>query len=880
MIGRRLGHYEIVEKLGEGGMGAVYRARDAKLGRDVALKLLPDFLAGDRERTARLEREAHLLASLNHPNVATLHGLEESDGLKYLVMELVPGETLAEKISGGPLRLEECLGILRQIAEGLEAAHEKGVIHRDLKPANVVVTSEGRIKVLDFGLAKAVAEEAPKADLSKSPTLTREGTEHGIILGTAPYMSPEQARGKTLDRRTDIWSFGCVFYEALTGRKAFAGETVSDTIAVILEKEPDWTALPARTPPKIRDLLRRCFQKEPHRRLRDIGDARIEIEEALAEPSAAPVTRPRRHHLPWVVAAVVSAVALWSLMRLRAEPERAVTRLTVTVPPEQALTWANDPSVALSPDGRRLVFVGGLGTERKLYVRPLDELVGIPIPGTEGATTAFFSPDGESVGFYSQQRKLMKVRLDTGLPVTLTDVPDAWGASWGPGDIILFSPTGSGLSRVSPSGGSPTVVTTPNAAQGETSHRWPEILPDGMSALFTILTATGSSRIALLSFDTGEYRVLLEGGSFARYVPTGHLVYVSEGALLAAPFDLERLELTGAPVPILEGLWTQPANGTAHFAYSAEGTFVYVPRVEPESTLVWVDRAGVVRPVTEIRRGFEDPRLSPDGERLSVAIQQSDQFHIWIYAMARDSFERLSFGPDQDQAAIWTPDGKRLTFRRGEISNLFWQPADGSGPEERLTTSPYVQRASSWSPDGKVLVYNERSPSEEAWDLWLFNLEDEPSQRPFLETPFREPFGAVSPDGRFLAYISNESGRLEIYVRPFPGPRGGKWKISTEGGVQPVWARSGREIFYRNGDKMMAAAIETEPEFRAGKPTLLFEGKFHRPEFAFPQYDVALDGQRFVMIQDVESAPTQIHIFQNWFSELKKRVPAGGNVGR
>jgi serine/threonine-protein kinase len=872
MIGRKLGHYEIVEKIGEGGMGAVYRARDKTLGRDVAIKLLPDFLAGDREKIARLEREAHLLASLNHPNIATLHGLEDSEGLKYLVMELVPGETLDERISRAPLRLEECLGILRQIAEALEAAHEKGIVHRDLKPANVVVTSEGRVKVLDFGLAKAVAEDAPPSDISKSPTLTREGTEHGVILGTAPYMSPEQARGKSLDRRTDIWSFGCVFYEALTGRKAFSGETVSDTIAAILEREPDWTALPGRTPVKIRDLLRRCFQKEPHRRLRDIGDARIEIEEALAEPSAAPVTGPSRRYLPWVVTALVSAIAIGSLLRPRAEPERAVSRLTVNLPPEQALTWQNDPSLALSPDGRRLVYVGGSDSERRLYVRSIDRLEALPIPGTEGAVTAFFSPDGESVGFYGAQRKLKKVRLDSGLPVTLTDVPDAWGGSWGAGDIILFSPAGSGLSRVSASGGSPTVVTTPNAAQGETSHRWPEILPDGKTALFTILTETASFRIAHLSLDTGEYRVLLEGGSFARYVPTGHLVYVSDGMLLAAPFDLGSLELTGEPVPVLEGVWTQTGFGTAHFAFSADGTLAYVPPPALESALVSVDRGGAVRPITGERRRYNFPRLSPDGQRLAVTIAGNDGTHIWLYDAARDVFARASFGPNNESWPIWTADGNRLTFQREE-GNIFWQPADGSGEAERLTTgeSP-LQVPASWSPDGKTLVYTD-APLDGTYDIWLLALEGEPRSRPFLQTAFNEAGGTFSPDGRFLAYASDESGRYEVYVRPFPGP-GSKWQISSEGGLQPVWARSGHEIFYRDADKMMAVAVETEPAFRPAKPALLFEGKFSRPEFPTPRYDISPDARRFVMLQDVTSWPPQIHVVQNWFEELKKLVPA------
>ncbi len=864
MIGRTLGHYEIVEKLGEGGMGAVYRARDTTLGRDVALKLLPEFVAGDREKIARLEREARLLASLSHPNIATLHGLEESTGLKYLVMELVPGETLAERIARGPVRIDECLGLFRQIAEGLEAAHEKGIVHRDLKPANVIVTPEGRVKVLDFGLAKAVAEEAPSSDMSKSPTLTREGTEQGVILGTASYMSPEQARGKTLDRRTDIWSFGCVFYEALTGKKAFPGETVSDILAAILEREPDWMALPARTPLKIRDLLRRCLQKDPHRRQQHVGDARIEID----EPSESPVTVPRHRYLPWTVAAVVSGIALWSLLRPVAEPERAVSRFTVNLPPEQALTHPNDSAVALSPDGRRLVYVDGV--ERRLYVRSLDQLEARPIPGTEGALTAFFSPDGEWVGFYTgNPTKLKKVRFDSQLPIVLCDAQDAWGASWGPGENILFAPRAlSGLSRVSASGGAQSVVTTPDTTQGETSHRRPEFLPDGKSALFTILTDTGSSRIALLSLETGDYRVLFEGGSHARYVHTGHVVYANDGMLLAAPFDLERLEVTGEPVPILEGVWTNSQNGTAHFAVSRDGTLAYVPPIAEERTLVWVDRAGAVRPILETRRVFEDPRLSPDGRRLAVTIRD-DGYHIWVYEIARDILTRLSLGSNNEEAPVWAPDGSRLVFMIGPPANLFWQRADGSGEAERLSTSDQAQTPTSWSPDGKVLVYHQRADTR---DIWLLTLEGEKRAHPFLQSPFEESGGVLSPDGRFLAYHSNESGKSEVFVRAFQGP-GEKWQISNDGGRQPVWARNGQEIFYRNGDKMMAVPVDAQPAFQAGRPIQLFEKKFAMPDTAIAEYDVAPDGQNFVMIQDVKSGPTQIHVVLNWFEELKARVP-------
>jgi serine/threonine-protein kinase len=862
MIGRTLSHYRIIERLGQGGMGQVFRARDTRLGRDVALKLLPDSFSRDPDRLARLSREAQLLASLNHPNVATLHGLEESEGLLYLVMELVPGETLAERISRGRLSVEECIAIFRQIAEALEAAHEKGIVHRDLKPANVIVTSEGRVKVLDFGLAKAVTTDNRPSELSSSLTMTREGTEPGVILGTASYMSPEQARGKVLDRRTDVWSFGCAFYEALSGRKAFAGETVSDVIAAILEREPDWAALPERTPEKIRALLRWCLEKDPRRRLRDIGDARIDFDE--------PRPAPRHRYLPWAAAALFLGLALFRPDRTPPEPDGQLSRFTMNLPPDQALAWVNDPAVALSPDGRRLAYVAGSGNDRKLYVRPMDRLESVPLSGTEGVWTAFFSPDGEWVGFYGG-KTLKKVRVDSGASVTLCEASDPYGASWGEGDVILFAPSGNaGLYRTSGAGGSPAMVTRPDPGKGESSHRWPELLPDGKTALFTIRTTSGGFRVALLSLETGSYRILLEDASFARYAATGHVLYVEGNRILAAPFDLDRLEIVGDSTAVLEGVRTRPDFGIAHFALSRNGTLAYAPAVQPESRLVWTDRTGAVKPMTGVRGNFLDPRLSPDGRKLSLTIWKERRSDIWIYDAERDSFSRLTYGEDAHEA-VWTPDGKRLTFRRGTLSNLYAVAADGSGVEQRLTSSARSQRALSHSPDGRTLLYAEwETPT--AADLWLLDLEAQPSSRPLLETPFQEIFGAISPDGRWLAYTSDESGRPEVYVRKFPELTD-KTPISNEGGVQPVWARNGRELFYRNGEKMMTVRLETDPELRASRPAALFQGAFHDPAIHAPQYDVTPDGRRFVMIESGEASPTRIEFVLGWFEELKARAP-------
>ncbi len=870
--GTKLGGFEVLSLLGVGGMGEVYRARDTKLGREVALKLLPDYLAKDKESLARLEREALLLASINHPNIETLHGFEESDGLRFLVMELVPGETLSEKLTGARLGLEESLSIARQTAEALEAAHEKGIIHRDLKPANVKVTPNGRVKLLDFGLAKAVRGEESSEALPQSLTVTRASSAGGVVLGTASYMSPEQARGRSLDRKTDVWSFGCVLFEVLTGSMAFPGETSSDIVASILTRDPDWSRLPEETPVKIRDLLRRCLQKDPRQRLRDVGDARIEIEEALAEPLG---TRAPAHS--WASlsamalafgAALAAGIGVWSLVGSTDTERRVVSRFALHLPPEEALTHLNDPVVSLTPDGTRLIYVGGNPT--RLYVRPLDQMTATAIPGTEDAITAFPSSDGQWVGFYGRG-KLEKAALAGGAPVALCDVPNGWGASWGEDDSILFAPTAtSGLSRVSASGGDPQVVTRPDPSLGEISHRWPDSLPGGKAALFTIWTGSSQgARIAVLSLETGEHRVLMEGAAFARYLATGHIVYMREGQVLAAPFDLGRLEVTGPPVPLSFAALARTAFGVAHYSLSRDGSLAYVPGSgPPQRRLVWVDRSGVSRPLTEIRRDYEHPRLSPDGKRLAVTTWD-ERAYVSVYDMERDALTRLS-GPEGHQP-IWTVDGERITYRSIPF-DLVWRAADGSGDIETLTSLEGAGEPGSWSPDGKMLTFTDVHPSSGA-DIWVLSLEDGRGPRPVVQTPAAEAGGAFSPDGRWIAYDSKESGRLEVYVQPFPGP-GRRWQISTEGGRQAVWARNGREIFYRSGDRMMAVEVETEPSFSLSKPEVLFEGNYAGSVEAFgsANYDVTADGRRFVMIRtEVESAPASIHVVLNWAEELKEK---------
>ena len=877
MLGRTLGHYRIEAKLGAGGMGEVFLAADTKLGREVAIKVLPPEFARDPQRLARFEREARVLASLNHPHIAAIHGFEQSDGIHFLVLEYVPGETLH-----GPLPVEETLDVARQIGEALEAAHEKGVVHRDLKPANIKITPEGNVKVLDFGLAKALADE-PASDPSQSPTLSAAPTRAGVILGTASYMSPEQARGKPLDTRTDIWSFGCVLYELVTGRQAFNGETVTDIIAAVVGKEPDWTALPASTPAGLERLLRRCLEKDARRRLRAIGDGQI-----LLEEPPTPARRPegvRRRMLPWALAgtlAVVAAVALGSLWRSATAPQ-PITRTVVTLPPGDRLAAALQTAMSISPDGSRLVYAASRGGASQLFLRRMDQLEGAPIPGTEGAGEPFFSPDGEQVGFCAGG-KLKKVLVSGGAPLALCDAPNCRGASWGPDDTIVFTPSGSsgeGLSLVSANGGAPQALTKPDSKNREHSHRWPQFLPGGKAVLFTVYAGVNpdQGRIAVVRLDTGERLVLFEGASYGRYVPTGHLVYARSGGLLAAPFDPARLQITGRQFPVLEGV-ANTATGAAQFGFSGSGSLVYVPGRMGilARTLVWVDRKGTAVLATKLQRPFVAPRLSPDGRKLAIHLFAAANTDVWIYEFGRETLTRLTFEAGDEAIPVWTPDGSRVAYRSNSSGamNLFWKPADGSGAPDRLTTSNNSQNPGAFSPDGRWLAFDESGPSLDIWVLPMEGPEGAPRKpSPFLQTPFAEWGARFSPDGRWLAYSSNESSQFEVYVQPFPvpGPAGApKWQVSTEGGSEPVWARNGRELFYRNGDKLMAVDVTLRPSFSRGNPRLLFQGDY----FALvhlTNYDVSPDGQRFLMLKETgaEAAASQINFVQNWFEDLKRR---------
>jgi serine/threonine-protein kinase len=880
--GRRLGVFEVIGLLGAGGMGEVYRARDTRLGREIAIKVLPDAFAGDEDRLRRFEREAQLLASLNHSGIAAIHGFEESDGIRYLVLELVAGETLAQRLARGRLPIEDALSVGRQVAAAMEDAHARGVVHRDLKPANIKITPEGKVKVLDFGLAKAFLGDAPDSDPTDSPTLTRAGSGEGVILGTAAYMSPEQARGKPLDKRTDVWSFGCVLYEALAGRRPFAGETSSDTLAAVLRAEPDWSALPAAAPALVRSLLRRCLQKDPDRRLHDIADARIEIEEALAEPAAesAPVSagKPRFRQaapLSGLAGLVLGALLVRVLLSQPASSTPAhgwyPKRLSVALPPGfEVDDLANDNNaLAISGDGRRLVFgvadTGGV----KLYVRDLDQLE----PGFFGGTgdnfpsDPFLSPDGQWLGFYSKA-KLWKAPIQGGGPTLLCDAPWVQGASWGEDGTLLFAPSNvGGLARLPAAGGKAKTVAEPDAAKGEVSYRWPQILPGGKDAVFTVMGASGEKTIALLSLETGRWRPLFKDGTRPRYA-AGHLFFVRGSSLLVVPFVPPWRDPVAPPVPVLENVWASSSTGFAYLDVSANGSLVYVAkREEGQARLVWADRQGGTQPLSRTEQPYRTFALSPDGLRLAATTAGRDQ-GVWVCDLKRDAWNRLTDEPCD--SVRWSRDGKRLAFAAGRTGakNAYWMPADGSGPAEQLTQGAGWQLPAFFSPDGAALAYEELTTG--GFDLILLPLQGDRRPKPFLATQFNERFVSLSPDGRWFAYQSDESGDSAVYVRRYDGT-GGKWRVAPAIGVAPIWARSGRELFYRDGQKMMVVPVKTEPDFSAGSPQLLFE--FPSP---FLNFDVAPDGRRFAMLMPTRQTilPPQIVVIPDWLEEVKAKLRA------
>ncbi len=878
--GGQIGPFRIEQELGRGAMGVVYLAHDTKLDRPVAIKSLPAELMENTTARTRFAREARVLASLNHPNIATIYEeLQEAEGVGYLVLEYIPGQTLAERIARSRFNPQEALSIAQQIAEAVAAAHEHGVIHRDLKPGNIKITPEGRIKVLDFGLAKALGGEAP--DQQSTVTLP------GRVMGTPAYMSPEQARGLETDKRCDIWSFGCVLYEMLTGKVPFEGETASDTLACILDCEPRWEALPQGTPANIRILLRRCLQKDSRRRLRDIGDAALEIHETLNLPavvtpaaaSSVAILRPGllRRLMVWgvvclLVGAVVTTLVTWSLKRLIPTP---LSRFPIRLPQNQTL---NGNNIAVSPDGKRLVYQGGVGATRHLFLRELDQVEGKKLPETKGASQPFFAPDGQSIGFHSEG-KLKTLLLDGGKPRILCDASFLVGASWSPDGVIYFTPSiTSGLYRISADGTVPERVTKPDREKGELGHCWPELLPGGEAVLFTIWRTTlNDACVAVLSLETGQWRPLVIGGSCARYVSTGHLLCAQSGTLVAAPFDLKQFKV-GELHPVIESLEQSYFDGYAPFTFSRYGLLYYVRGGEwlARRHIVWVNRQGLeIERLPLAPQAYSDLRLSPDGRRIAFRKLDRGAFNIWVYDLPAGPATQVTF-ESSNILPIWTPDGNKLTFTsyRAGPFGVYSMAANRSSPEEPLLTGPNDQMATSWSPDGKALLFVGSHP-DTGTDIWVLSCEDGNVPRPLMRESGNEQLAVFSPDGNWIAYQSDREGQSEIYVTPYPRPV--VKKISTGGGYCPIWSRDGKELFYRNGDKMMAVAIETEPEFKVIDSEVLFEEKYFTG--LDRNYDVSPDGQRFLMIKESEEQPAarQLIVVLNWFEELKRLAPPGKN---
>ncbi len=888
--GARLGAYEILGSLGAGGMGEVYRASDTKLKREVAIKVLPEAFARDEARMKRFEREAQVLASLNHPNVASIYGLEEADGVRALVLELVEGPTLAERIASGPIAVPEALRIAFQIAQGLEAAHEKGVVHRDLKPPNIKLTKDGDVKILDFGLAKALEVEPPPVEESISPTLTR-ATQVGVLLGTAGYMSPEQAKGKPADRRADVWSFGVVLYEMLTGKRAFAGEDVSETLAHILTKEPNWKALPVELSTRVWELLARCLTKDPKLRLQAIGEARIVLQSKLEDEPKSPISMWPVIAVPVAVALGVALAALWP----RSAPSPApLMRLGVELGTDASLvTNAIDEGqgVLLSPDGTVFVFVAipAPGALSQLYVRRLDGLEASPLPGTEGARNPFFSPDGQWLAFFAQG-KLKKVPVSGGGAVTLSDVSviGYHGGTWATDGTIVFAQdqeTGIRLMRVSAAGGTPEPLPGAGQEVGKGSQSWPQALPKGV--LFT-LRGLDATTIAFQPLPSGPRKTLVQGGYHGRYLGSGHLVYVREGDLFALPFDLDRMEVIGEPARAVEGVRSIVTTSGAQFASSDRGVLAYVPSAGEESSIRWVERSGDTKPLQNVPGSYFNPVFSPDGRVLAMEIAEGNERDLWAYDWSGDRLTRLTFDPHRDTAPVWTGDGRRIAFastRAGnETRNLYWLRADGTGEVERLTVSENAQWPGSWHPKEMILAFSEMSPALVRPDILILRMEgsEERGWKPgettvFVESSFVDNEPAFSPDGRWLAYMSNRTGRFEIYVRPFPGP-GGMKQISIDGGRNPVWSASRQELFYYSENQgIMVVAYKAEGEvFDAGKAQ---PWSAERPPFqlnSFAQFDVHPDGDRIAVVASltpVGANQNRVVFLLNFFDYLRHIAP-------
>jgi eukaryotic-like serine/threonine-protein kinase len=870
--GSRLGHFEIVSPIGAGGMGEVYRARDTRLDRTVAVKVLPAALAADPQFRERFEREARAISALSHPHVCTLHDVGEHDGKPFLVMEHLDGETLAARLARGAMPPNEALAVAIAVADALDAAHRRGIVHRDLKPANVMLTKGGP-KLLDFGLAKASAPAIAASGLSVAPTLEGGLTAQGTILGTIQYMAPEQIEGLEADARTDIFAFGVVLYEMLTRRRAFQGKSAASLIGAILKEQPPSVSLvEPLTPARLDRIVQRCLAKDPDDRWQTVRDLRAELVWVQESDGETATARPRPSRRTWIERgawiAIAAAAAAIAWMARPTPPSPAPTRLTLALPDGFAFGpgAGGDRLVAASRDGRRVAFRATARGRTQIFTRAIDQFEAVPVRGTEGGADPFFSPDGQSLGFFADG-KLKTVAVTGGPAITICDA-GVRGASWGSDDTIIFTPSvTSALSRVSARGGTPEPLTTLGAT--ERSHRWPSILPGGSAVLYTAQSEGANfddATIMVRSLATGEQRVVARGGTSATYLPSGHVVYGRAGTLMGVPFDLQRLEPTGRPVPVLEGVATFIGSGAAQYAVSDSGSVVYMAggSTDVPRELLWVDRRGSPVSVGDVRRPYLDVAVSPDGKRIASAIAAPGSSpDIWVHEPARASATRLTFGPEPELSPAWTPDGRYITFVGGVTRQraVFRRAFDGSGGAERIVTGEDVAAGSrTWHPGGTHLAFTRSG------DIYVGRVGDtSATATPFIATPAVEVFADFSPDGRYLAYQSNESGRFEIYVEPFP-KGGGRWQVSTEGGLRPKWARNGRELFFRNANFLMAVPVSLEPVFTPGTPRPLFEGVYG------PAYDVAPDG-RFLMIRGATPENvTQLNVVLNWFEDVKTRT--------
>ena len=892
-------------------MGEVYRARDTNLDRDVAIKVLPEAFTSDPDRLARFEREAKVLASLNHPNIGAIYGLEKSGDTRALVLELIEGPTLAERIKQGPIPVDEALPIATQIAEALEAAHEQGIIHRDLKPANIKVKDDGTVKVLDFGLAKAFQPDASDVSASLSPTisLTAAATQMGMVIGTAAYMAPEQAKGRPVDKRADVWAFGVVLYEMFTGARPFAGDDVSETLARVIDREPDWAALPSDVPPVLSNFLRHCLQKNPKQRIRDIGDVSLALIGGFETTVHTSLNQKARQTLQFwqrpasaittaLLLVSLTAFGVWNAARPQPQMARQIVRVPIDMEASFSLRTSIFPFIEISPDGSLLTYAGN----NQIFMRPLNTMEATVVAGTQGfgagvgvARVPFFSPDGQWLGF-AKEGQLRKVSVNGGPSIALSELEQQApaGATWADDDTILFAqPTG--IWRVSGDGGTAELVVP---AEDEVVHG-PQLLPGSEWILFTVVSNSLSwseAQIVVQSLRTQERQVLLNGGRDARYVPTGHIVYLHESTLLAAAFDPDTLTITSAPIPMVEGVTDGgDSSGEAHFSVSNTGTLIYVPgRGRPdmqnegsEKVLVWVDRDGNEDPIPVPPRPYDWVRLSPSGE-LAAAEIRGENNDVWVSDLSRGTLSRLTTNPAFDAVPLWTTDGLRILFQsdrfqsdRSSSGSLFWKSSDGVGEADHLWTLDGVQgyQPGAWAPDGGLITTAISFGAE--LDIGILSMESEPVWEPLIATAAIEANPSLSPDGQWIAYQSDQSGQRQIYAERFP-EGGSRQPISVDGGQDPVWSPDGEEIFYLTTDTsfepstMMAVRINTEPILTAGAPMPLFEHVYWRPAVGGRRYDVAPDG-RFLMIKpptsEESSGASQITVVLNWFQELTDRVP-------